>query len=82
MTGAPYAALMISTAFLAIGCGLIDLAINPVTNALPAAKQRAELPLLHSFFCFGSVFTFLTATLFVHFAGTEKWYLLPLVTII
>ena len=79
MTGAPYAALMISTVFLAIGCGLIDLAINPIINALPAAKKRAELPLLHSFFCFGSVFTFLTSTLFVHFAGTEKWYLLPLV---
>ncbi len=78
MTGAPYAALMISTVFLAIGCGLIDLAINPVINALPASKKRAELPLLHSFFCFGCVFTFLTATLFVHFAGTEKWYLLPL----
>lgn len=79
MTGAPYAALMISTVFLAIGCGLIDLAINPVINALPAAKKRAELPLLHSFFCFGCVFTFLTATLFVHFAGTEKWYILPLI---
>ncbi|MBQ3869714.1 MAG: MFS transporter [Clostridia bacterium] len=78
MSGAPYAALMISTVFLAIGCGLIDLAINPVINALPSGKNRAELPLLHSFFCFGCVFTFLTATLFVHFAGTDRWYLLPL----
>lgn len=78
MSGTPYIALLIAEFFMAIGAGMIEVGVSPLVSALPSSGKKAELPLLHSFYCWGHVFTCLLSTLFLFFFDRSLWYLLPL----
>lgn len=69
----PYAGIMISVVFYAIGGGLIEVLISPVVEACPTEKKEAAMSLLHSFYCWGHVFVVLASTGFFALFGIGSW---------
>ena len=77
-----FAGLVISVVVYAIGGGLIEVLLSPVTEACAMAagadKERA-LQVLHTFFCWGHVAVVLLSTVFFHIFGIENWKVLALI---
>ncbi|HEY8392302.1 MAG TPA: MFS transporter [Capillibacterium sp.] len=69
----PYYGLFAAVACYAIGGGLIEVLASPIVEACPTKKKAATMSLLHSFYCWGSVFVILVSTLFFSFAGIDNW---------
>jgi fucose permease len=73
----PYTAIIISTLFTALGGGLIEVTVSPVVEATPTTNAKeAAMSLLHSFYCWGQLFTILISTLFFAVFGIENWRIL------
>ena len=69
----PFAGLLISVAFYAVGGGLIEVIVSPIVEACPTSRKAAAMSLLHSFYCWGSVFVVLLSTVFFAAAGIQYW---------
>ncbi len=69
----PFAGLLVSVAFHAVGGGLIEVIISPIVEACPTSRKAAAMSLLHSFYCWGSVFVVLLSTVFFSAAGIQNW---------
>lgn len=70
-----YLAVLLSSVVFSVGGGLVEVIISPIIEFLPekAENKAAQMSLLHSFFCWGSVITIaLTAVLMLLF-GRENW---------
>lgn len=74
----PFAGLLVSVAFYAVGGGLIEVIVSPIVEACPTTRKAAAMSLLHSFYCWGSVFVVLLSTLFFAAAGIENWKIMAL----
>ncbi len=75
----PYTAILISTLFTAMGGGLIEVTVSPVVEATPSTNAKeAAMSLLHSFYCWGQLFTILISTLFFVLFGIENWRIMSL----
>lgn len=72
----PYSGLLAAVACYAIGGGLIEVLASPIVEACPTKKKSATMSLLHSFYCWGSVFVILVSTLFFFFVGIGNWKVL------
>ncbi len=72
----PYAGLLVAVVLYAIGGGLIEVLGSPIVEACPSAHKAATMSLLHSFYCWGHVFTVLASTLFFVLVGIEHWKIL------
>ncbi len=73
-----YAGLVISVMTYAIGGGLIEVLVSPLVEACPTQRKKAVMGLLHSFYCWGSVFVILASTGFFVCFGIENWKVLSL----
>lgn len=69
----PYAGLLISATVYAIGSGLIEVIISPIVESCPTKRKAAMMSLLHSFYCWGQLFTVLVSTLCFVIFGIENW---------
>ncbi len=65
--------LLISMVFCAIGSGLCEVVISPIIEACPTVNKSAIMSLVHSFYCWGTVFVIATSTVFFVLFGTENW---------
>lgn len=75
----PYTAILISTLFTAMGGGLIEVTVSPVVEATPSTNAKeAAMSLLHSFYCWGQLFTILVSTIFFILFGTKNWRIMSL----
>lgn len=72
----PFAGLLISVALYAVGGGLIEVIISPIVEACPTSRKAAAMSLLHSFYCWGSVFVVLLSTVFFVAVGIGHWKLM------
>ena len=72
----PFAGLMISVVLYAIGGGLIEVLISPITEACPTDNKESVMSLLHSFYCWGVVAVVALSTLFLYAFGKESWQIL------
>ncbi len=84
-----YLALLIAVFIYAIGSGIIEVMISPITEALPTKNKDAVMSLIHSSFCWGMVLVVLVSTVYFRVIGVDKWKylsifwgLLPIVTAI
>ncbi len=68
-----YMGIVISVIMYAIGSGLTEVMVSPVVEAIPEDGKEASMSLLHSFYCWGHVYTVLVATLFFNIFGLENW---------
>ena len=69
----PYAGILLSVVFYAVGGGLIEVMISPIVEACPTERKEGAMSLLHSFYCWGHLAVILLSTLFFAVAGTERW---------
>lgn len=74
-----FAALMIATVVCAIGGGLIEVVVSPLTELLPLGEKKSTMALLHSFYCWGQAVVVLLSTMFIRIFNSSLWYVLPLV---
>ena len=72
----PSAGLIISVVIYSIGAGLIEVINNPLVESCPTGEREAALSLLHSFYCWGQVFTVIVSTLFFFLFGLGRWRIL------
>ena len=74
-----YLALLIALAMNAIGGGLIEVLISPITNMLPGEGKASRMAFLHSFYCWGHMAVVILTTLLLLGLGEGRWFLIPLV---
>lgn len=72
----PYPALIISTTIAAFGSGIVEVVGNPLIESCPVENKNRILSFMHSFFCWGHVFTVAVSTLFFYVFGIENWRIL------
>ncbi len=68
--------LLISVALYAIGGGLIEVLISPITESCPTDNKEKAMSLLHSFYCWGHVGVVLLSTAFFKVFGISSWRIL------
>lgn len=69
----PVAGLIVSAGLYAMGGGLIEVIVSPLVEACPTEKKESSMGLLHSFYCWGSVFVILVSTLLFFAFGISSW---------
>ena len=74
----PFVGLAIATIVSAIGSGMVEVIISPISDSLPSDAKDAKMSLLHSFYCWGQVAVVLLTTLAVRLLGEGLWWVLPL----
>ena len=77
-------ALVISVSVTAVGGGLLEVLISPITEACPGEDKAGAMSLLHSFYCWGYVGVVALSTFFFAVFGIENrnipaliWALIP-----
>lgn len=70
--------IAISSFTMAIGGGILEVAISPLIEAIPSDNKEKEMSLLHSFYCWGHVGVVLVSTGFIWLFGIQNWRYLPL----
>lgn len=73
-----FSAILISICISAIGSGMLEVVISPITEALPLDEKSGAMSLLHSFYSWGSVLVIGVSALFFALFGMEKWRILTL----
>lgn len=76
---APYAGIIVSITFYAVGGGLIEVLTSPIIEACPTENKEAHMSLLHSFYCWGQMFAVLFSTLFFFVSGIENWRIMAFI---
>ncbi|MBQ9950977.1 MAG: MFS transporter [Clostridia bacterium] len=69
----PFAGLIVSVFFYAVGGGLCEVLVSPIAEACPTEKKDAQMSLLHSFYCWGVVAVVALSTAYFAVFGIEKW---------
>lgn len=74
-----FSGLVCGVVIYAIGGGLLEVLISPITEACPSENKEKAMSLLHSFYCWGCVGVILISTLFFSLFSTAKWKILALI---
>ena len=69
----PFAGLLTAVVVYAIGGGLIEVMVSPITESCPTDNKEKAMSLLHSFYCWGQVGVVLISTAFFALFGIENW---------
>lgn len=73
-----YLGIIISVILYATGSGLLEVLISPIVEFCPTDNKAAAMSLLHSFYCWGSVFVVAVSSAFFVFCGRDNWRYLAL----
>lgn len=73
----PFAGIITATVLMAIGGGFVEVILSPVIEALPLGNKSGAMCFLHSFYCWGHIFTVLAATIYFNLFTIEAWRYLP-----
>ena len=65
--------IVISVILYSIGSGLLEVLVSPVVESCPTGNKTGVMSLLHSFYCWGTVFVIGASTLFFVFLGRDNW---------
>ena len=70
-----YLAVVLSSIVFSVGGGLVEVIISPIIEYLPVKEENkaAQMSLLHSFFCWGTVITVVLTTALLSVLGRENW---------
>ena len=74
-----FLALIVAVCVNAVGGGLLEVLISPITEACPGDDKAGAMSLLHSFYCWGYVGVVILSTVFFSIFGIENWKVLALV---
>lgn len=68
-----FTGLLISVMIYAVGGGLLEVLVSPIVEGCPTKNKAGIMSLMHSFYCWGAVFTVLVSTGFFSLFGIENW---------
>ncbi len=74
----PFPLFLAGTVIFSGSCGLLELLLSPIVNAIPTDEKAAAMSALHSFYCWGQILVVLLTTLFLHLFGKGAWQLIML----
>lgn len=69
----PYSGLIVGTIVFSAGCGLLEVLLSPVINALPSEQKSADMAFLHAFYPMGKVAVISLTALAFTLCGTRHW---------
>lgn len=75
----PFAGLLTAVLVYAVGGGLLEVLVSPVTEACPTENKESVMSMLHSFYCWGHMGVVLLSTLFFAVFGIEHWKIMALI---
>lgn len=70
--------LILSTMIFSASCGLLEVLLSPIVNAIPHDEKGAAMALMHSFYAWGQVATIVVTTLFLFAFGIRNWQIIVL----
>jgi fucose permease len=70
--------LILSTIIFSASCGLLEVMLSPIVNAIPHDEKGPAMALMHSFYAWGQVATVVITTLFLFFFGIQAWQFIVL----
>jgi fucose permease len=70
---APYAGLMAGTVVFSIGCGLLEVLLSPIINAVPSTNKSGSMAVLHAFYPIGKVAVIVVTGVALHAFGLVAW---------
>jgi MFS family permease len=68
--------LIFSTIIFSASCGLQEVMLSPIVNAIPHDEKGQAMALMHSFYAWGQVATIVITTLFLFFFGIRSWQII------
>jgi MFS family permease len=68
--------LILSTIIFSASCGLLEVMLSPIVNAIPNEEKGPAMALMHSFYAWGQVATIVVTTLFLFVFGTRSWQII------
>ena len=71
--------LVIATAVYGIGGGLLEALVSPVLESCPSENHSGIMSIMHSFYCWGVVFSVFASTIFFLLCGIGNWRVITLV---
>ena len=69
----PYEGLIWGTVIFSIGCGLLEVLLSPIINAIPSDRKGADMALLHAFYPIGKVTVIVVTAIALAVFGIEHW---------
>ena len=69
----PFTGIIVSAVIYAVGSGLIEVLVSPITEACPFENKESVMSLLHSFYCWGVVGVVVVSTCFFAVFGIHSW---------
>lgn len=74
-----FGGIVVATILFAASCGLLEVLLSPIINAIPNADKGPAMSLLHSFYAWGQVATIIVTTLFLFAFGDQSWVVIVLI---
>ena len=69
----PYDGIVAGTIVFSVGCGLLEVLLSPIINAVPSERKARDMALLHAFYPIGKICVILLTGLALWKAGTSAW---------
>jgi fucose permease len=69
----PYRGLLLGTVVFSVGCGLLEVLLSPIINAVPSERKAGDMALLHAFYPIGKVAVIVVTGLALYLAGNQHW---------
>jgi fucose permease len=69
----PYAGLVLGTVVFSVGCGLLEVLLSPIINAIPSSHKPSQMALLHAFYPIGKVGVIAVTALALYAWGAGGW---------
>jgi len=76
--GAKFLALITATVVYSVGCGLLEVIISPIVEAVPEDGKASNMALLHSFYCWGQLSAILFSTILLFILGNNNWWVISI----
>ncbi len=72
-------ALIIATIVYSVGCGLLEVIISPIIEAVPEDGKASNMAFLHSFYCWGQMIAILFSTVLLFLLGSGNWWIISII---
>lgn len=69
----PYAGLLVGTVVFSVGCGLLEVLLSPLINALPGENKSGAMAVLHAFYPIGKVAVIIVTGSALYLLGASSW---------
>lgn len=73
LTANPLPLFALGTVLYSGSCGLLELLLSPIVNAIPTDEKSAAMSVLHAFYCWGQILVVLLTTLYLSVFGKQAW---------